>query len=291
MSGGNSTDSIALAHAIAAARRSVGLTQQDLCMKANLSYSTLAKIERGAIKTPSVFTVAAIAAATNTTVESLTGINVKNNPDIPTPIAYKTSKTGIKFVYFDVNGVFVRFYQRAFTDIAHDTGASADTVEALFWHYNDVVCRGEMPLSEFDTILAKRLRVEKISWAEYYLKNVEVIDQSRELVNWASQYYPVGLLTNIMPGLVSGMIQNDILPNIAYSSIIDSSAVGAIKPEINIYEIAQARAGYSGGEILFIDDDRANLMAAEKLGWKALWFDDYRPEESEDRIRESLSFS
>ena len=21
---------------------------------------------------------------------------------------------------------------------------SADTVEALFWHYNDVVCRGEM---------------------------------------------------------------------------------------------------------------------------------------------------
>ena len=56
-----------LGQAIAAARKAAGLTQQDLCVKAQLSYSTLAKIERGAIKTPSVFTVAAIAEATGTT--------------------------------------------------------------------------------------------------------------------------------------------------------------------------------------------------------------------------------
>jgi transcriptional regulator with XRE-family HTH domain len=32
------------------ARRAAGLTQQELCQKADLSYSTLAKIERGAIR-------------------------------------------------------------------------------------------------------------------------------------------------------------------------------------------------------------------------------------------------
>lgn len=40
-----------LARAIADARRAAGYTQQQLCTEAKLSYSTLAKIERGAIKT------------------------------------------------------------------------------------------------------------------------------------------------------------------------------------------------------------------------------------------------
>ena len=45
---------LALGKAIQQARQNAGLTQQELCHKAELSYSTLAKIERGAIKTPSV---------------------------------------------------------------------------------------------------------------------------------------------------------------------------------------------------------------------------------------------
>src|SRR5690554_1245969 len=43
------------------ARQSAGLTQQALCHKAELSYSTLTKIERGAIKAPSIFTIQNIA--------------------------------------------------------------------------------------------------------------------------------------------------------------------------------------------------------------------------------------
>lgn len=286
MNGGEASDSIALAKAISLARRNAGLTQQELCSKASLSYSTLAKIERGAIKTPSVFTVASIASATGTTVEQLTGISTS----IVAPKNYKTSLSGIKFVYFDVNGVLVRFFQRAFTNISADTGASSDVIESLYWHYNDVVCRGEMSMSEFDQILAERLNIPNISWSEYYLKNIEVITETVELIRWAITYYPVGLLTNIMPGLVDEMIKQSKLPNLDYSTIVDSSVVGAIKPEQNIYTIAQEMSGYKPDEILFIDDSRQNLMAAEKLGWHVLWFDDYRPSESEHRIKEALLF-
>ena len=286
MNCGEASESIALAKAISSARRNAGLTQQELCSKANLSYSTLAKIERGAIKTPSVFTVAAIASATGTSVEHLTGISTS----VANPKNYKTSLSGIKFVYFDVNGVLVRFFQRAFTNISADTGASSDVIESLYWHYNDVVCRGEMSLSEFDQILADRLNIPNISWAEYYLKNIEVINETVELIRWAITYYPIGLLTNIMPGLVNEMIKQSKLPNLDYSAIVDSSVVGSIKPEQNIYAIAQKISGYKPEEILFIDDSRQNLMAAEKLGWHVLWFDDYRPSESEHRIKEALLF-
>ena len=136
-----------LGKAIGDARRAAGLTQQELCAKADLAYSTLAKIERGAIKTPSVFTVYAVAAATGKTIEELI-----TGESAPQPkqraLEYKTSQSGIKFVYFDINGVMVRFFHRAFSKIAQDTGASATSIESTFWHYNDAVCRGEMSLSE-----------------------------------------------------------------------------------------------------------------------------------------------
>jgi FMN phosphatase YigB (HAD superfamily)/lambda repressor-like predicted transcriptional regulator len=288
---GTAKQELKLAQAIADARHKAGMTQQELCAKAGLSYSTLAKIERGAIKTPSVFTVATIAEATGTTVEMLTGQRSFRQPEPDTPKKdYKTSKTGIKFVYFDVNGVLIRYFQRTFTSIAADTGTSADAVEAIFWHYNDTICRGEMSLEEFDFILAKRVGVEKISWAEYYLKNVDPIQGSHEIVEWAAEHYGIGLMTNIMPGLIKMMAEKDILPKVNYEVIIDSSEVGIIKPERAIYEQAVQLANVKPTEILLVDDSRTNLMAAERLGWHVLWFDDYHPDEGAERIRQALEF-
>ena len=292
MSGVETTQEKVLARAIADARKAAGLTQQELCNKANLSYSTLAKIERGAIKTPSVFTVATIASVTGTTVEALTGIGsaVLPSPALPAK-NYKTAKSGVKFVYFDINGVLVRFFQRAFTSMSADTGASADSIEATFWHYNDAICKGQMPVEEFNSILAKRIGVESIDWSTYYLDNIDPITEMRSCLEWAAEHYKVGLMSNIMPGFIQQMIASDVLPNVAYDVIIDSSEVGFIKPEPEIYEAAQALSACNPDEILLIDDSRPNLMAAEHLGWHVLWFDDYRPDEGAQRVRAALEFS
>ncbi len=279
----------ALAHAIAAARKAAGFTQQDLCNVVGMSYSTLAKIERGAIKSPSVFTVATIASATGTTVEALTGISSVVAPTLPTK-EYKTAKNGVTSVFFDVNGVLVRFFQRAFTQIAADTGASPDGVEAMFWHYNDAICKGQMPTEEFNSILAKRVGVDSIDWSSYYLANIEPITEMKACVEWAAEHYKVGLMTNIMPGLVKQMFAKELLPHVSYDVIIDSSEVGFIKPEIEIYEAAQNLMNCPPEQLLLIDDSRPNLMAAERLGWHVLWFDDYRPEEGASRVKEALTF-
>jgi len=114
-------DEKALGKKLQLARRRAGLTQQELCAKAGLSYSTLAKIERGAIRSPSVFTVAAIANATNTPLEQLLGTKSADSPALPSSTK-KVSKSGIRFVFFDLNGVLVRFFHRAFTVVAQETG-------------------------------------------------------------------------------------------------------------------------------------------------------------------------
>jgi FMN phosphatase YigB (HAD superfamily)/DNA-binding XRE family transcriptional regulator len=289
---GNSQEK-ALAKAIAKARKGAGFTQQDLCNKAGLSYSTLAKIERGAIKSPSVFTVATIASVTGTTVEELTGVAPALQPAATQSApakAYKTSKSGVKFVYFDINGVLVRFFQRAFTQISVDTGISPDGVEATFWHYNDVLCKGDMSVEEFNSILAKRIGVDGIDWTSYYMNNVDPIIEMRECIAWVAENYKVGLMSNIMPGFIKQMLKDGLLPDIEYAAIIDSSEVGAIKPEPEIYEAAKNLAGVESNGLLLIDDSRPNLMAAERLGWHVLWFDDYRPDEGSSRVKETLAF-
>jgi FMN phosphatase YigB (HAD superfamily) len=59
---------------------------------------------------------------------------------------------------------------------------------------------------------------------------------------------------------------------------------------LKIYEVAQQLANVEPKEIMLIDDSRTNLIVADKLGWHVQWFDDYNPEESIERIRDSLAF-
>jgi HAD superfamily hydrolase (TIGR01509 family) len=280
----------ALAKRLQEARRRAGLTQQELCQKAGLSYSTLAKIERGAIKSPSVFTVAAIANATGVSLEELMGVHTP----APAPVApvsdKKRSINGVSFVYIDVNGVLIRFFHRAFSEIAETAGVGADMVETLFWRHNDAACRGELSLKEFNSIFENELGIVGFDWKKYYMDSVDPMPHIEELVRWIAEHYNVGLLTNSMPGFVRELMESNRIPNLPYSVIVDSSEVGAVKPEAAIYEIAQQKAGVEPQEILLIDDGRTNLMSADRLGWHVLWFDDFRPEESLDRARQALAF-
>lgn len=270
-----------LGRRLQAVRADKGLTQQALCQRASLSYSTLTKIERGAIKAPSIFTIQHIAEAL--------GVGLDELMDGMAPQKTKArSKSGVRFVYFDINGCLVGFFHEAFDKLAEVSGAPPDVIETAFWRYNDDVCRGDMSMDEFNRAFGGAIGIENVDWLAYYLEAIKTIEGMDEMVRWAGEHYRIGLLTNIMPGFVSVMRERGLLPNAQYEAIIDSSDVGAIKPEPKIYEIAAQRAGCAPGEILLIDDSRTNLMAAEKQGWHVLWFNDYRPKESIKRIKDTL---
>lgn len=276
-------DERGLGKRVQAARQKAGLTQQQLCQKANLSFSTLTKIERGAIKAPSIFTIQAIAGAVGVSLDDLAG----SSPARPHHNLSQT-KSGAKFIYFDMNGCLVHFFQAAFGKMAADTGVSADRIESAFWHYNDEACRGQLTQADFNAALAKKLGLTDIKWQDYYLEAVEPVKEMHEVISWTAKHYKIGLLTNTMPGLVSAMRKSGQIPDLPYDVIVDSSEVGVIKPEAKIYEIAAERAGCSPNEIMLIDDSRANLMAAAKEGWHVMWFDDARPDISAAAARQAL---
>jgi len=278
---GKVVDEQGLARQLQKARQQAGLTQQAMCQKAGLSYSTLAKIERGAIKAPSIFTVKQIADVLGLSLDELLG-------GLSAHSKKKRTKSGVRFIYFDINGCLVRFFHRAFTAIAEETDISPDIIETSFWQHNDAICTGAMSLDEFNRVFAKDLGLSSIVWQDYYLTAIEPIREMHELVSWAAQYYYVGLLSNIGEGLVERMKREGMLPDVAFDAIVDSSKVGHIKPDPKIYEVAEAMAGVAANEILLVDDTRANLVPARKAGWNVMWFNDYDAVESTEKVRIAL---
>lgn len=277
-------DEKALGKILQKARQQAGLTQQQLCEKSDLSYSTLAKIERGAIKAPSIFTIQQIAQVLGLTLDELVG-------EAAGPRRGQKPGNGIQFVYFDINGCLVRFFHRSFTAMAEELDVTADAIEMAFWRYNDALCRGELTMEQFNKKLATNLKVPSVSWERHYLKAVEPIAAMGKLLSEVAAEYKVGLLSNIGPGLIDDMLKQQLLPSIPYAAIIDSSKEGFIKPELKIYEIAQEKAAVPAQSILFVDDSRANLARPQSMGWRVMWFNDYDPEQSISRLRKTLELA
>ncbi|MBX4190991.1 HAD-IA family hydrolase, partial [Candidatus Saccharibacteria bacterium] len=272
------------------ARKRAHLTQQELCQKAGLSYSTLAKIERGAIRSPSVFTVANIATATGTSIEELLELGSRNT-DSPAPVdSKKRSKNGVRFVYFDVNGTLVRFYERAFTQISEESHTPLEIVESIFLHYDGAACRGSMQKEEVEKIIGGEIGLPDFSWEKYYMNNVEPTPGTAELLSWVTTHYEIGLLTNNWPDYTAKLMDKGVVPKINYTAIVESARAGCSKPEAKIYEIAQQLTGMQPQEILLVDDQPAYLAGAQKAGWHTELFDESNLAESIERIKQALAF-
>ncbi|MEX2006695.1 MAG: HAD-IA family hydrolase [Candidatus Saccharimonadales bacterium] len=287
---GISVDEKALGKRLQLARRRAGLTQQELCQKAGLSYSTLAKIERGAIRSPSVFTVAAVAAATATPIEDLLDMASKTLKSPAPADSKKRSKTGVRFVYFDVNGTLVRFFERAFRQIAEETGHPLEQVEMLYWRHDVGACVGSESTEKINKIFASELDIKDFDWQKYYLDNIEATPNVDELVRWAAKNYEVGLLTNNWLGLTDALLHKKLIPDVNWTVILESAKYHAVKPDPKIYEVAQGLANAEPSEIMLVDDNPPYLVGADQAGWHTVRFDGFHPDESITRVKSALEF-
>jgi 2-haloacid dehalogenase len=59
-----------------------------------------------------------------------------------------------------------------------------------------------------------------------------------------------------------------------FADIVVSGEERCVKPDARIYEIAEARIGLPPGQLFFIDDNPANVAAAEVRGWQGHLFTD-----------------
>jgi putative hydrolase of the HAD superfamily len=92
-----------------------------------------------------------------------------------------------------------------------------------------------------------------------------------EAVRALKTVMPTALLTNNIVEWREGWRALFDDPSL-FDVVIDSSAVGARKPERRIYEVTQQRLGVAHEAIFFVDDIGQNLKAARALGWHTMLF-------------------
>lgn len=71
--------------------------------------------------------------------------------------------------------------------------------------------------------------------------------------------------------------------------VVDGSVTGVLKPDPRAYALAAEAIGLPAGQCLFIDDQPANIAAAEKYGMVTMWFDVTDPAGSYARAEQLLS--
>jgi putative hydrolase of the HAD superfamily len=102
------------------------------------------------------------------------------------------------------------------------------------------------------------------------------------LAEAVSQRLRVGILTNNAPLLHEALPHH--FPEVVrlFDPILFSFQLGHVKPELELFEAAQAQLGLEPGEILFIDDTLGHVRAALSLGWDAVHY------QSVPELREAL---
>jgi putative hydrolase of the HAD superfamily len=93
------------------------------------------------------------------------------------------------------------------------------------------------------------------------------------IVKEIKKKYRVGLLTGMYSGMLDAIFKSGVMPEIEWDVIVDSSVFGFKKPNIEIYKIAEEKAGFLGEEILFVDNTKKNLETAQSLGWQTFLYD------------------
>ena len=82
---------------------------------------------------------------------------------------------------------------------------------------------------------------------------------------------PLYGLTNMSPEVWPGVqAMSDVFA--LFDDVVVSGAEGLIKPDAAIFRLACRRTGMAASELVFVDDNAANIAAAQALGFPTVHF-------------------
>lgn len=203
---------------------------------------------------------------------------------------------GIKFVYFDIGGVMIKDFSETqeWNQMTTRWGIPEnrkDEINTKFREFIGDVVEGKGSVEGLKTILKSDFGI--VMSPEYsvltdFVNNFDKNEEMWGIVKECQKEFKVGLLTDMYPGMFEAIKNRGLLPEIDFL-IVDSSIEKCQKPYEKIYKIAEDRCRFSGGEILFIDNVRKNLIVPEKMGWKTFFYSSANYEQSNRELREYLN--
>jgi FMN phosphatase YigB (HAD superfamily) len=202
----------------------------------------------------------------------------------------------VKFIYFDIGGVMVEDFSETnkWEEMIMGWGIAKEKVDEVnhkFDMMEDEMCVGRsvndfLPILEKDYGIIKPENYSLVDdFADRFFRNEEL----GKIVVECKKHVEIGLLTNMYPGMFQAIKERNLLPELEWDVIIDSSMVKCKKPDEMIYEIAQSESGVKASEILFVDNMERNLIPPKNMGWKTFFYNSADYEASNKELREFLA--
>ncbi len=187
----------------------------------------------------------------------------------------------IKFIYLDVGGVVVLDFSKTnkwieMTEALGVNEFNRKKFDNIFSEFEPKICVNKKTLGEFIDAVNNELKLnipKDYSMLDDFVNRFESNISINPIIVRLSKNYKLGLLTNMYPGMFDKIKARKILPEVKWDIIIDSSVVGCMKPQDNIYELAEKKVNSSPKSILFIENTITHINAAKKRGWKTLLYD------------------
>lgn len=195
----------------------------------------------------------------------------------------------IQFIYFDVGGTLVD-WSNVFKTAASKFNLSVDDIDRVFGENHDPITKGLITSREFWEKCIQKYNLknaDSFDFLDSWVSDYKPIREMHDLVIKIQSQYKIGLLSNIYEGMLPLLLEKKMIPNISYEQIIFSCDVGMMKPEPDIYALAQERAGVNQENILFVDDREDFLETAKQAGWKTFLFNNKKVDVS---VRELESY-
>ncbi|MDP4030863.1 MAG: HAD family phosphatase [Candidatus Beckwithbacteria bacterium] len=192
----------------------------------------------------------------------------------------------IKAVVFDAGGVITEWRQTidAFLD---ELGVDFASFQKATEPDELLVYKGLMKTEDYYQRTMKRLGREE-KWArltEIIPANFTRIEATFNLLEELQGKVRLAMLTNAYDDSVDEL-DTKVNHKKYFELIIDSSVVGMMKPDKEIYLLTCQKLQLKPSQCLFVDDDLKNVEAAIKLGFNTVYFTE--PEESVKLIRKIL---
>jgi HAD superfamily hydrolase (TIGR01549 family) len=201
----------------------------------------------------------------------------------------------IKFVYFDVGGVSLLDFSETnkWVEMKRALGVSdvnGSEFDSIWKKYRQRICID----CDVDSIVPEFKEINGVTIPDSYSMLIDFVERFEPnpsiwpVIEAAKKRYKVGLLTNMYPRMLETIYSHQLLPDIEWDAIVDSSVVGYQKPQPEMYQKAEEMAGVEPHEIFFVDNSEEHLYEAAKQKWRTFLYDTKDPEESNKKLTTML---
>lgn len=195
----------------------------------------------------------------------------------------------IKAICFDLDGVYFVNGKSNFIKNLGKYGVSEDDAKRVFLksdEMNKMYKEGKMTDDEYWSWAIEQwgidLTVQEVIdlLIEGYEVNEAVVEVVRDV---REKGYKTLICTNNFPARINGLDKRfGLLDN--FDASVFSYEIGTTKPSTKIFQTLVDRSGVSAEEIVFADDNDANLAGAKEVGIQAFFYEGF--EHFMDKLKE-----